>query len=80
VTCDAIEGNVSLSLLTCFLANSAYLVLLSIVYSLFPYTLPVSILYFILLALLLDLGIGALGGALGRKQARKKSADLSRQG
>ncbi|HYU74555.1 MAG TPA: hypothetical protein VEL31_17940 [Ktedonobacteraceae bacterium] len=40
---------------------------MSIVYSLFPYPLPVSLLYFIILALLLDLGIGALGGALGRK-------------
>jgi serine/threonine protein kinase len=72
-------GEINLSLLTCFLANSAYLTLLFIGYALFPYALYVRDIYFIVLALLLDLGIGALGGVVGRKQARKKVADLSPQ-
>lgn len=74
------HGNVSLSLLTCFLANGSSLALASVFYSLLPASLYMSMVSFIISNLLMALSLGALGGTLGSKQARKKEADLSRQG
>ncbi len=74
------HGNVSLSLLTCFLANGSYLALLSAGYSLLPSSFHMSMVSFIISNLLIALSLGALGGTLGSKRARKKEADLSRQG
>ena len=57
-----------------------YLALLSAGYSLLPSSFHMSMVSFIISNLLIALSLGALGGTLGSKRARKKEADLSRQG